>query len=197
MWKSVEIPSLGLEQRNHNKPQFSVEANGKKGDIRSLLDDCNGLAHSDCIWAPYLDNKFHIYCAARKHQWVTPLLTLFGITSTNIGKEEHPCSHTFRSAPLCLAMQAMQKIHLAALTGSYVQLYLYLANSQYCKIFIKIRVQYSELFLIFGQLGAKTHTNQCQDSEYFKNRQVNPTYLSWRKNRKQVQVISHDYPTYL
>ena len=33
-------------------------------------------------------------------------------------------------------------------------------------------LEYSEVFLIFGRLGAKTHTNQCQDSEYFKNRRV-------------------------
>jgi len=31
---------------------------------------------------------------------------------------------------------------------------------------------YSGIFLIFGRLGAKTHTNQRQDSEYFKNRLV-------------------------
>ena len=27
-------------------------------------------------------------------------------------------------------------------------------------------------FLIFGRLGAKTNTNQCQDSGYFKNHLV-------------------------
>jgi len=50
---------------------------------------------------------------------------------------------------------------------------------------VQVLALYLGFFLIFGRLGAKTHTNQRQDSEYFKNRLVQhctvPLEKSWDK----------------